>query len=356
MKSRFYNSSCAMFRFAFVFLSLATSLLLACTVSAQVNAEVRSEVMPALSSQEIVVYVDTFPPYINDERSQLGTSAKTLNVLAEYVDANIVFRYVPYADASKLMTLEKKAVGFPYFFTEARAKNFYFSKPIVNISIQLFFNRQYADLSTVTDLGDLKVGTVSGYSYGQNLDELIGAHTQFDSDMAALTALMNNDVDVLPMAKGVMEALLNTHFKDQRQLIRPIQSLSGSEQFHVMAPKTDYGQAVIAKINKAIALKYGDATPQDNRTDKAPEADVAELIPAEGFPAILGHVVGNKNKNYTLPIGTKVVVLDWSEAIRSPNTASSINRNMMLTSKIVVLNGPHVGKELMVRNMHIQLK
>ena len=322
--------------------------------SAQDKVKTESSIM--LSNNNVIVYVDEFPPYINDQRSALGTSAKTLKVLGEYAGIDIEYRYIPYADAVALMKLEKDVVSFPYFFTEARKEHFYYSKPIVNISIRLFFNRQFADLSKATDISNMRVGTVLGYSYGQNVDAMLQDATQFDTDLAALVALMNNEIDVLPMANGVMESLLITHFKDQRQLIRPIQVISGSEQFHVMAPKTEYGKQVIAQIDAAIALKFGDATPQDNRAEKAPDADVAELIPAEGFPAIIGQYIDSPEQNYTLPIGTKVVVIDWSEAIRSANTTSSINRNMMLTSKVVILNGPHVGKELMVRNMHIKLK
>jgi polar amino acid transport system substrate-binding protein len=303
----------------------------------------------------VLVYVDTFAPYINEEGSKLGSSATTLKVLGEYAGLEIEYRYIPFSDATTLMLLEKDVVSFPYFITDERKENFYFSKPIVNISIQLFFNRQFNELSSINELSNLRVGTVVGYSYGQNIDDLLNEPKTFDSDMTALLALMKGEIDVLPMASGVMESMLNTHFVDQRQLIRPIQKISGKEQFHVMAPKTSFGKAIIDKINKAIALKFGDATPLDSRAVKAPDADVAELIPAEGFPAIIGHDTENSDLNYTLPIGTKVVVLDWSEAIRNPNTNSSINRNMMLTSKVVILNGPHVGKELMVRNMHIKL-
>ncbi|MFQ3249369.1 MAG: polar amino acid transport system substrate-binding protein [Glaciecola sp.] len=306
-------------------------------------------------SEKVIVYVDTFAPYINDKGAELGTSAKTLKILGEYADIDIEFRYVPYTDATVLMQLKKDAISFPYFITEARKEQFYFSKPIVNISIRLFFNRQYTELSQIKELNKLRVGTVVGYSYGENIDSLLGEAKEFESDMAALLALMKGEIDVLPMASGVMESLLNTYFLDQRQLIRPIQSIQDTEQFHVIAPKTAFGKKVIDKLNKAIELKYGNATPQDNRTVKAPDADVAELIPAEGFPAIIGQDLEDSDRNYTLPIGTKVVVLDWSEAIRNPNTNSNINRNMMLTSKVVILNGPHVGKELMVRNMHIKL-
>jgi polar amino acid transport system substrate-binding protein len=342
-------------RFLTILLSLNCFAVLTLSQASATEQVTDPNKVPATNQTKVVVYVDTYAPYINKETSPLGSAAKTLKVLGEYAGIDFEFRYVPFADAIKLMESGKNAVSFPYYFTEERDEVFYYSAPIVNISIQLFFNRQYSDLTNIDNIKNLKIGKVDGYSYGENIDKLLGNAQVFDSHMTAMTALMENEINVLPMANGVMDTLLNTHFADQRQLIRPIKNMSGSEQFHVLAPRTPFGKSIRYKLDKAIKLKFGDKTPQDNRTDKAPDADVAELIPAEGFPAIIGEDLNNAEVNYTLPIGTKVVVLDWSESIRSPNTTTGINRNMLLTSKVVILNGPHVGKELMVRNMHIKL-
>lgn len=303
----------------------------------------------------IVVYVDDFPPYINSRNKPLGSAAKTLKVLGQYADIEIDLQYMPYSDAMALMRLKRKVVSFPYFYTEQRAEDFYFSKPLSLVSIQVFYSRQFNNIGERQDLKGLKIGKVSGNSYGQEIDNLLTGAVEFDSEINAVAALMNNTIDVLPMAKGVMNAIIQSQFTAQKELIRPIAAIQGVEKFHLMAPKSEYGKSVIDIFDAAIALKFGDDPLIENKIELAPKVDLAELIPAEGFPAIIGKGVDD-NASYTLPIGTRAIVLDWSEGIREPNSATNINRNMLLTSKVVILNGPHVGKEMMVRNMHIQLK
>lgn len=315
----------------------------------------QSEVHDALKKKSLTVYVNDFPPYINSSKQPLGSAALTLKVLAKYADINIEFEYIPYSDAMALMRLQREVVSFPYFFTEKRAEEFYFSEPISVVSIQVFYSRQFNNIGELENLDDLKVGKVIGNSYGQEIDKLLENAKVFDSEINAVAALMNNTIDVLPMAKGVMEAIIQSHYSAQKELIRPIVAIQGVEKFHLMAPKSDFGQNVINTLNTAIKLKFGDKPLIENKVESAPKVDLAVLIPAEGFPAIIGKGV-NDNDAYTLPIGTKAIVLDWSEGIRRPNSATNINRNMLLTSKVVILNGPHVGKEMMVRNMHIQLQ
>ncbi|MDT0594373.1 substrate-binding periplasmic protein [Glaciecola petra] len=309
----------------------------------------------AIQKQSLTVYVDDFPPYINSANKPLGSAARTLKVLGKYADVNIDFEYLPYSDAMALMRLQRDLVSFPYFYTEQRAEEFYFSEPISTVSIQVFYSRQFNNIGDRKNLEALKVGKVDGNSYGQEIDNMLVNAEIFDNEINAVAALMNNTIDVLPMAKGVMDAIIQSHYSAQKELIRPILAIQGTEKFHLMAPKSDYGKQVIDTLNAAIKLKFGNETPLENKIESAPKVDLAELIPAEGFPAIIGKGV-NDDESYTLPIGTKAIVLDWSEGIRRPNSATNINRNMLLTSKVVILNGPHVGKEMMVRNMHIQLQ
>lgn len=307
------------------------------------------------SLNSVIVYVDDFPPYINSEGMPLGTSAQTLKVLGEYAGIEIDFRYIPYSDATKLLSLQRDVVSFPYFFTKERAEKYYYSNPISLVSIQLYFNRQHNDFENISTINELRIGQVRGNSYGEAIDNLVSEPLIFESEVIAITALMNNQIDVLPMSKGVMDALILKYFAPQKELIKPLKNIQGNEKFHLMAPKTAFGKAIIEKVNNAIALKFEGDEMVESKTEKLPEVDVAELIPAEGFPAIIGKSIKDDH-GYTLPIGTKVVVLDWSEAIRKPSSATNINRNMLLTSKVVILNGPHVGKEMMVRNMHIKLE
>ncbi len=84
--------------------------------------------------------------------------------------------------------------------------------------------------------------------------------------------------------------------------------------------------------------------------------DLAQLVSAEGNPVILGRASGDSGDEfYALPLGTRVIVLEWSEKIARPSTNDRPYRIMMDESRVVVVSGPHVGRELYIRNMHLSL-
>jgi polar amino acid transport system substrate-binding protein len=327
--------------------------------------------------QSITVFVDNYPPYIMSPQSgsmhtsdtdlpiyqestlqsSQGSAAKVLSTLGQFTNTQFNYHYIGYGDGEKLLRLGKKAVSYPYFFTAQRAENYVFSCPIAYARVELYFSRQHNALSDLDSLNGLKIGVVKDNSYGAVIDGMVAEQSleEFDSELSAIVALAQGRIDVLPMAKGVMDSLIKTDFPAQKELIKPFKKIFAREAFRVMAARSVYGEAVINNINQAISLKFMGEEPGELTEQSPPNVDLAELIPAEGFPAIIG-VSTQDNKEYTLPIGTRVIVLDWSDGIRKPNSAASINRSMLLTSKVVVLNGPHVSKEMLVRNMHIQLK
>ena len=86
-------------------------------------------------------------------------------------------------------------------------------------------------------------------------------------------------------------------------------------------------------------------------------ADLAKLITSEGYPAIIGQSENEQGElqYFTLPNGTKVVVMHWSDKMLQASSSDRLYKNMMDLSQVVILNGPHVGRVLFVRNMHIEL-
>jgi polar amino acid transport system substrate-binding protein len=128
---------------------------------------------------------------------------------------------------------------------------------------------------------------------------------------------------------------------------------------HAIAAKTPEGKEIIHKINNALNSlnSMGMASLQNTTTAIPPAVDIARLTSSEGHPLIIGQssATGDDIKYYTLPQGSKALIIQWSNKILQSSKTDRIYKNMMDLSKVVLLNGPHVGKELFVRNMHIEL-
>ncbi|GAC16027.1 substrate-binding periplasmic protein [Aliiglaciecola lipolytica] len=306
------------------------------------------------------VLTNVWAPYINPEQEPLGRAAKVLETIAAYAQKDIKWRYIPYRDAALLLEKQKAELSYPYFYTEERAEKFHLSKPIFYLTSRLYFNRHFVSSEQADNqYSSLKIAKVAGYSYGEKIDKIVENAKQYETEEDALIALLNNEVQILPMTEGVMNNLLDTRYADQKQLIMPVKNVNDESSLHIMASKNDVGEQLIADFDKAISMRQnGEDIKLQPLQNLKQKVDLATLVTSEGFPAILGeseNQLGNIDY-FTIPIGTKVIVLEWSQKILTPSSSDRIYKNMMDTSKVVVLNGPHVGKELRVKNMHIQLE
>ena len=124
---------------------------------------------------------------------------------------------------------------------------------------------------------------------------------------------------------------------------------------HVIAPNNKQGLALITdqsisragKGHKSLSLKV---------VERDIPKDIARLITA-GLPAIVGQTSLSDDAQYfTLPKGTSVLVLKWSDKILTASQTDRIYKSMVDLSQVVVLNGPHLGKGLFIKNMHLEIQ
>jgi polar amino acid transport system substrate-binding protein len=316
---------------------------------------------PAQANEKLSILTDSWPPYINAEGDTTGSAARLIEILYDFDDIQTNWHYMPY-ELSYLKVKNQKAVlSFPYFKTPQRSKEVLFSQAIFSVTSKVYFNRQFltSDAAQQAYAGNKRIGRVSGYSYGESIDKELTEATVFATERLALTALFNNVIDVLPMTEGVMMQQLNDHFSHRKQLIVPLDGIMEKSSLHVIAAKNSEGKEAIEKLNKVLSylmLEGVSSLPNASVVEPDP-VDVAKLITTEGYPLIIGQTAefGSDIDFYTLPQGTQVLVLEWSSKIVNPSGTDRIYKTMMDLSKVVLLNGPHVGKELFVRNMHLEL-
>jgi polar amino acid transport system substrate-binding protein len=322
----------------------------------------------ARDTVEVLTY--NWEPYINSENQPVGTAAEMLNVVAAYADMDVKWKYLPYADAQSLLELKQFTLSFPYYYSVERAEKFHYSKPLYHAVINIFYNRRFnADINSAEEVATKSMGKVIGYSYGEKFDDLVKDAKTYESEIGALRALLNHEIDLLPMTEGVMTQLMNSYFPAQVKLIAPVQLDQYQSNFnmYVIAAKTDLGLQMIDRINTAIELK---TKQQGDFIQPAPEnvepIDTVVLNMSEGYPAIIGRTIDNEQRScalestnsqyFTLPLGTQAIVISWSGTIQHPSNTDRLYKNMMEESYVLILNGPHIGKEFCVKNMHINLK
>lgn len=313
-------------------------------------------------ARTVTIYTDVWLPYINEPDSPRSQDAILIESLAHQAGYQVRWRYLPYSYAYEFVKSAKAELSFPYFRTAKRSSEVAFSAPIFRVNSQLYFNRQrFSGNDFSDDLAAFKIGKVAGYSYGEALDKLLSGADEFNSEKAAIQSLLDGDIDLLPMAEEVARATMDRHFPNRIQLIRPIETKQRYEpaSLHLIAPKTDAGRKLLADFNAAMdeLTQHGVFKVTTRQVNQPKQPDFGELVAAEGYPAIVGQTQPGIEGSafYTIPDGTQILVLEWSATILAPSLNDRIYKTMVDLSKVLILNGPHVGKELYVKNMHIKM-
>ncbi|TYK64510.1 substrate-binding periplasmic protein [Colwellia echini] len=308
-------------------------------------------------AKPVSVATSQWAPYINDENQPLGTAANILKQVLSQNQLTIDWRYQNYDLAFELVTKGKQQAAFPYFKTTERETRVLFSEPVFSVTSHIYYNRQRESKLDLTQLKQYKFGRVSGYSYGETIDAYLTDAIIYASEKEALESLFRNDIDFLPMTQSVMNSLLNKEYLDQALLIKQIDKIEGHDTLHVIAPDTLDGKALIIEINDLLAQVKGIKSLELQPLERFKPKDIARLITAEGYPAIVGQSsLAEITDYYTLPQGTRVLILNWSDKILLPSTTDRLYKSMIDLSHVVVLNGPHVGKELYIKNMHLEIQ
>jgi len=318
-----------------------------------------SLLLGAFASQATSLSVSTnhWAPYINEKNQPLGSAADILRQVLSQEQLTINWRYQHYELAFALVANNQQPAAFPYFKTAKRQQQVLYSAPIFSVVSKIYYNRQGESKLNMEQLADHKFGRVAGYSYGEVIDAYLNDAKIFTNEKAALASLLNNNIDFLPMTESVMNTLLNQDYRVQALLIKHLDNIVGQDSLHLIAPKTAQGTALIAKVNQLLAQVANINSLQPATVKRFKPKDIARLIPAEGYPAIVGQVALTKaTQYYTLPQGTRVLILRWSDKIIQASKTDRLYKSMVDLSQVVVLNGPHVGKELYIKNMYLEIQ
>lgn len=338
-------------------LSRVFSLLLLVTFMSQSVRAAETAALPVLT--------DIWPPYVMEPRNTisgngLGSAARIVRLVLHDMGYTAQFEYFDFAYGFNRVAEDASLVSFPYFRTPSREGQVVFSDPLFEVRNRLYYNRQFHDFrDETTDFSGLRFGQVAGYSYGAELDEILIDPIIFASEQEAMRALLNNAIDLLPMTDSVASALLQDEFPDQMELVRPVAALDSISSLHLISPVTDQGEQFIARFNishqRLLQAGIISSIEASGDFEQRPQTDVVELVAAEGFPVIVGNTRTNPAQHFAIPQGTRAMVLRWSDLISEASPSEQIYRTMTDESLVVVLNGPHVGKELYVKNMHLQI-
>ncbi len=274
------------------------------------------------------------------------------------------FRYIDYAFGLHMISRQEQAMSFPWRRTVERAEQVLFTRSFMQLENAFHYKlRATTDASQRRDLNAARVGRVATYSFGgevaRTLDRAAAESrlTEFPTELVALTALLTDEIDLLLLPKRVVGAIMRSSFPDEADLLRTLPTPMEVYPLHAIAPDTPWGREQVARFDASYEeLLAAGVVSEDyvaRSLQRAPRRDVSILTSAEGFPVITGTLRSDLTQEFAVPPGTRVLVLAWSPRILEATGDEPPFRTMTDRTAVLVLNGPHLGKELLIKNMHI---
>jgi polar amino acid transport system substrate-binding protein len=313
---------------------------------------------PAAAQSEtgLAAYTEVWPPYVEAGDPVQGSVVNLVRIVLDDMGETPGWRRFDFAYSYEKVREGKAPLAFPYFLTPERETEVVFSAPLFEVTNLVFHNRRFGTLEA-SGLDGARFGRVAGYRYGDVFDAYGQGARVFASEAGALRALLDGEIDALPMTQSVAEATLAQSFPDELELIRPVEGVSDTASLHVIAPMSGEGRALIARFDASLArLRAAGVIPEGDPSARVrlPERTLARLVASEGFPMILARVPGEEGY-LAMPPGARATIIEWSVRIREGQRDDRLFQTMTDETRVVMLSGPHVGRELLIRNMHLEI-
>ncbi|XBQ17110.1 MAG: transporter substrate-binding domain-containing protein [Oceanicaulis sp.] len=312
--------------------------------------------------ETVDVYTGVWPPYVEAQGAAPGPVTEIVRTVFDDMGYEPRVRRFGFAYVYDQVERGRAMAAYPFFETDDRIGEVLFSDPVFEVTSRIYYNRRAHPDGPPTLTGEEIYGNVSGYRFGGEIDRLLAAAEAdgrvepFENEQEALAALIDGEIELLPITGRVAREVLRRDFASERALIAALPQVDDEAQpLKVIFPPgadamRDAFNASLARLQQAELIPLG-----DRRTGTLAGCDtVAEIVASDDVPLVLATnpLTGDR---YALPQGSRVAVCGWSTSMTEAAGDNRFYAIMSDTSEVLVLDGPQAGRELLVENMHLAI-
>ncbi|WP_027709434.1 substrate-binding periplasmic protein [Zooshikella ganghwensis] len=169
---------------------------------------------------DYIFAADTWPPYYGPKLNNGGFLAEIIQEAYQLQGKKVFVVFTSWKRALELSKKGKYQALFGAYPVPEREPYFQYTSAICNSRMYLFSKRSKAyEMSTLKDLGKLRVGVVRGYFYSKPFNQAHFVNKQEAlSDMVNIKLLIHDRIDLIVMDDRVLKYYINTaypSFSDQ---------------------------------------------------------------------------------------------------------------------------------------------
>ncbi|WP_232250961.1 substrate-binding periplasmic protein [Janthinobacterium sp. 1_2014MBL_MicDiv] len=230
-------------------------------LSAVAHAQAASPVAaPGASASRIVRFAaEDWPPFISRSLPADGMSGAMVSAIFERMGYVAKYEYFPWKRAMQFGLASPRYAGFlAVWRTPEREKLCHFSVPVGNTQgVLAYLKEDGVPGASLAELGKLRIGTVAGYSNGEQFDGMVARgelRTEEGlNDATNLKKLLIKRYRVIVIERHVLQHLLmgRNFSKAERERIGTIESVFKERPVHVCFQRDAEGAAWQKRFNEA---------------------------------------------------------------------------------------------------------
>ena len=322
----------------------------------------------------ISITTGEWSPYSGEDLKEYGVASAIVTEVLKKIGYQSKFQFLPWEQAEEAARLgqtnQQIRATFPWRKTEERERSFYYSDPIIKISLSAFYHAERTpELKKIPNSSQLsnqqlpyKFLAIKSYSYPKEIDrqklDTIPAEDNIDAFRQLLT---NPQIKLVLESTEVGQEILRKHFSLQQAKIRTTPELYVNELHLLASRRNPHNRKFINQFNQALRQMRDDgslASLEAEITAKIDAMRMVQLLPFTSDSYLNGYLKPDGQQPILLPRGTQAVVEAWSLPYLTSYDSSAQSREDFGKKNLIkvrILNGPLSQKVLYVDGRNIYL-
>lgn len=316
----------------------------------------------------VTIITGEWAPYTSEADSHRGYLSELVTEALGGMGLKPSYVFLPFAFGYERAKSGEAFATFPYFHSEQREEEFFFSKPLDRIDYVIFVRSdrtsRFAQVKERADLSAFNTVRVDGYGYGEFEKHIRPADSQAQSEIQAFRQLLEGKIDYLAASRDVGTRLIERYFfRDQHrfQILTPpgaTEPLGWSMDIHLLFPKSQPDaeanrDAFDKKLDAVIASGFRQVLQRRNN-DEIRSRRIVRLTDPGSFALVTAKDSPDAKESFIIPRGSRALVVDWSKNF-TEKMVTTVFEQMQRYSRVQLINGPLKGRLVYVRNMFIEL-
>lgn len=211
-------------------------------------------------SSPVEIATGDWQPYVDSASPDFGPMGNVIKTAFARAGYDVKFNVYPWTRNAQFVATGQQDAMMPYYCSDARAKQYLCSNPIVD-GEQVFFYRkgEHFDWDSIADLEDYTIGATLGYFYGQPFEnaEKSGQISvkRIADDAGNVRLLMHGRIDLYPQDRAVGYGMVRAVLpRDQWSQITHNPHPLHRKALHLLFSRaTGRGEELMAVFNRELA-------------------------------------------------------------------------------------------------------